>query len=197
MAEHRSATQHRTTAETDVFLSIDLDGSGKTDIDTGVGFFDHMLTLFGAHSGFDLTVHAEGDEADNHHMIEDVGICLGKAFYEALGDKRGITRYAFSFTPMDESLARIAVDISGRPYLVYDVPLTREFIGAMETEMIEEFFQAFVNDAKIALHMKCEYGNNNHHIVEGIFKGFGRTLREAVRVNDPEGEVPSTKGVLE
>ncbi|MGI6108672.1 MAG: imidazoleglycerol-phosphate dehydratase HisB [Eubacteriaceae bacterium] len=193
----RKASTSRTTAETDVTVSIDLDGSGKTDIDTGVGFFDHMLELFAAHGMFDLTVHAEGDNADNHHAIEDVGICLGRVFYEALGDKRGITRYAFSLTPMDESLARIAVDISGRSALVYDVPVTREFIGEMETEMIEEFFGAFTENAKIALHIKNEYGKNAHHIIEGVFKGFGRTLREAVKLQEGMDTVPSTKGVIE
>lgn len=192
----RQAKVERKTSETDVSVSINLDGSGRRDIKTGVGFFDHMLDLFGAHSGFDLTVRAQGDAADNHHMIEDVGICLGKAFYEALGDKRGITRYAVSFTPMDEALIRTVTDISGRPYLVYDLPLEREFIGEMETEMVEEFFQAFVNDARIALHVKEEYGRNNHHIVEGLFKSFGQTLKKAVALTG-ESAVPSTKGVLE
>lgn len=193
----RKQSEHRVTNETDVALSLNLDGSGQTDIDTGVKFFDHMLDLFARHAGFDLSVHATGDGVDNHHAIEDIGICLGRAFYAALGDKRGIARYAFTYTPMDEALCRIVVDISGRPYLVYDVPLGREFIGAMETEMLEEFFTAFVMNAKIALHVKNEYGKNAHHIVEGVFKGLGHTLRDAVAVTDPDGAVPSTKGVIE
>lgn len=194
---NRETEISRKTNETDVYVKLNLDGSGKSDIDTGVGFFDHMLDLFTQHGSFDLTVHAVGDKADNHHAVEDIGICLGNAFYEALGDKRGITRYAFSFTPMDEALARIAIDISGRPVLVYDVPLNREFIGDLETELLEEFFTAFVNNSKMALHIKNEYGTNNHHIVEGVFKGLGRTLKEAVSISDPDGDVPSTKGVLE
>jgi imidazoleglycerol-phosphate dehydratase len=193
----RIAQIKRKTAETDIDVTLNLDGAGKSDIDTGIGFFDHMLTLFAAHGMFDLTVKAEGDDVDNHHAVEDIGICLGRAFYESLGDKKGITRYAFTFTPMDESLARIAVDISGRSALVYDVPLNREFIGALETEMLEEFFIAFTDNAKIALHIKNEYGRNAHHIVEGVFKGFGRTLREAVRLQAGSNAVPSTKGVIE
>lgn len=194
---NRIATITRQTTETNVDLTLHLDGTGQADINTGVPFLDHMLTLMAAHGRFDLRVLAKGDAVDNHHVVEDVGICLGNAFYDALGDKRGITRYAFSFTPMDESLARIAVDISGRPVLVYDVPIEREYIGDLETEMLEEFFIAFANNAKIALHIKNEYGRNAHHIAEGIFKGLGRTLREAVRIDPELNGIPSTKGVLE
>lgn len=193
----RKAELTRKTNETDIFLSLNLDGTGKSNIDTGVGFFDHMLDLFTKHGSFDLTIKAQGDNADNHHVIEDIGIVLGQALYEALGDKKGIKRYSFIFLPMDESLARIVIDLSGRSYLVYDVDLTREFIGEMETEMIEEFFIAFTNNSRMNLHIKSEYGKNNHHIVEGIFKGLGRALKEAVFIEDPNGEIPSTKGLLE
>ena len=160
-------------------------------------FFDHMMTLFTKHGRFDLTLKATGDAADNHHVLEDIGILLGKAFAEALGDKAGITRYAFQFTPMDEALCRICIDISGRSYLVYDVPLTREYIGEFETEMLEEFFIAFTNNSKMTIHVASLYGRNNHHIVEGIFKCFGRTLKQAVTIDPNVKGVPSTKGVLE
>lgn len=156
-----------------------------------------MMTLFTKHGRFDLTLKAKGDAVDNHHVLEDIGILLGKAFAEALGDKAGITRYAFQFTPMDEALCRICIDISGRSYLVYDVPLTREYIGEFETEMLEEFFIAFANNSKMTIHVASLYGRNNHHIVEGIFKCFGRTLKQAVTIDPNVKGVPSTKGVLE
>lgn len=193
----RKATLSRTTAETDIQLSLNLDGSGQCKVNTEVGFLDHMLTLFTKHGGFDLTVKATGDPADNHHAIEDIGILLGKAFYEALGDKAGINRYAFQFTPMDEALCRVCVDISGRSTLVYDVPLTREFIGDFETELLEEFFIAFTGNSKMTLHIASLYGTNNHHIVEGIFKSFGRTLKEACAINPENKNIPSTKGIIE
>ncbi|MBK5244008.1 MAG: imidazoleglycerol-phosphate dehydratase HisB [Eubacteriaceae bacterium] len=193
----RKVTLSRTTAETDIQLSLNLDGSGQCNVTTEVGFLDHMLTLFTKHSGFDLTVKATGDTADNHHAIEDIGIVLGKAFYEALGDKAGINRYAFQFTPMDEALCRVCVDISGRSTLVYDVSLTREFIGDFETEMLEEFFIAFASNSKMTLHVASLYGTNNHHIVEGIFKSFGRTLKEACAINPDNKNIPSTKGIIE
>jgi len=193
----RKATLSRTTAETDIQLSLNIDGSGQCNVNTEVGFLDHMLTLFTKHSGFDLTVKASGDTADNHHAIEDIGIVLGKAFYAALGDKAGINRYAFQFTPMDEALCRVCVDISGRSNLVYDVPLSREFIGDFETEMLEEFFIAFASNSKMTLHVASLYGTNNHHIVEGIFKSFGRTLKEACAVNPENKNIPSTKGIIE
>lgn len=187
----------RKTFETDIELTLNLDGTGQCEVATGVGFFDHMMTLFTKHGRFDLTLKATGDDVDNHHVLEDIGILLGKAFAEALGDKAGITRYAFQFTPMDEALCRICVDISGRPYLVYDVPLTREYIGEFETEMLEEFFIAFANNSKMTIHIASLYGRNNHHIVEGIFKCFGRTLKQAVTIDPNVKGVPSTKGVLE
>lgn len=193
----RKVTLSRTTAETDIQLTLDLNGSGQCNVNTEVGFFDHMLTLFTKHGNFDLTVKATGDPADNHHAIEDIGILLGKAFYEALGDKAGINRYAFQFTPMDEALCRVCVDISGRSTLVYDVPLTREFIGDFETELLEEFFMAFTSNSKMALHIASLYGTNNHHIVEGIFKSFGRTLKEACAINPENKGIPSTKGIIE
>ncbi|WP_195270423.1 imidazoleglycerol-phosphate dehydratase HisB [Eubacterium sp. 1001713B170207_170306_E7] len=193
----RIITLTRKTFETDIELTLNLDGTGQCDVSTGVGFFDHMLTLFTKHGRFDLTLKAAGDAVDNHHVLEDIGILLGKAFAEALGDKAGITRYAFQFTPMDEALCRICIDISGRPYLVYDVPLTREYIGEFETEMLEEFFIAFTNNSKMTIHVASLYGRNNHHIVEGIFKCFGRTLKQAVTIDPNVKGVPSTKGVLE
>lgn len=193
----RKITLTRKTFETDIELSLNLDGTEQCDVSTGVGFFDHMMTLFTKHGRFDLTLKATGDAADNHHVLEDIGILLGKAFAEALGDKAGITRYAFQFTPMDEALCRICIDISGRSYLVYDVPLTREYIGEFETEMLEEFFIAFTNNSKMTIHVASLYGRNNHHIVEGIFKCFGRTLKQAVTIDPNVKGVPSTKGVLE
>ena len=193
----RKITLTRKTFETDIELTLNLDGTGQCEVATGVGFFDHMMTLFTKHGRFDLTLKATGDDVDNHHVLEDIGILLGKAFAEALGDKAGITRYAFQFTPMDEALCRICIDISGRPYLVYDVPLTREYIGEFETEMLEEFFIAFANNSKMTIHVASLYGRNNHHIVEGIFKCFGRTLKQAVTIDPNVKGVPSTKGVLE
>ncbi|KNZ42114.1 imidazoleglycerol-phosphate dehydratase HisB [Acetobacterium bakii] len=193
----RKVTLNRTTAETAIQLSLNIDGNGQCEVSTEVGFFDHMLTLFTKHGGFDLTIKATGDTADNHHVIEDIGILLGKAFYEALGDKAGINRYAFQLTPMDEALCRVCVDISGRSYLVYDVPLTREFIGDFETELLEEFFMAFASNSKISLHVASLYGSNNHHIVEGIFKSLGRTLKEACAINPENKGIPSTKGIIE
>ncbi|NLN98092.1 MAG: imidazoleglycerol-phosphate dehydratase HisB [Eubacteriaceae bacterium] len=193
----RVATIHRNTAETSIQLTFNLDGSGQSDIQTGIGFFDHMLTLFAAHGQFDLTLAGQGDGVDNHHLVEDIGIVLGQAFTQAIGDKTGITRYAHCYLPMDEALCRLCIDISGRPTLVYDVPFTREMIGDLETEMIEEFFIAFVNNAKVTLHATCLYGKNNHHIAEGLFKGFGRTLKTAVAMEPTVKGIPSTKGVIE
>lgn len=193
----RVATYQRNTAETSIQLTLNLDGSGQCDIQTGIGFFDHMLTLFAAHGQLDLTLTGKGDGVDNHHLVEDIGIVLGQAFAEAIGDKAGITRYAHCYLPMDEALCRLCIDISGRPTLVYDVPFTREFIGDLESEMIEEFFIAFVNNAKVTLHATCLYGKNNHHIAEGLFKGFGRTLKTAVALDPTVKGIPSTKGVIE
>ena len=193
----RKVSLSRNTAETQIQLTLNLDGNGESSIDTGVPFFDHMLILFSKHGRFDLELHARGDKVDNHHVIEDIGILLGKAFNEALGNKAGINRYAFQFTPMDEALCRICIDISGRSYLVWNVPLTREYIGDFETEMLQEFFIAFANHSNMTIHVESLYGRNNHHIVEGIFKCFGRTLKEAVALDPEHPEIPSTKGIIE
>ena len=186
----RTSSINRNTAETQIALTMNLDGKGNGTIDTGCGFLDHMLTLFSKHSRFDLDVKCKGDvQVDFHHTAEDIGIALGKAFAEALGDKRGITRYADTTLPMDETLILSAVDISGRAYLSYNAPCL--------TELSEEFWMAFVREAGITLHITKLAGTNSHHIIEGVFKSVARTLRKAVKT-DPEleGEVPSTKGVL-
>ncbi len=194
----RSASVSRRTAETDVSLSIALDGIGKAEISTGVGFLDHMLELFARHGLFDLTVKVTGDlHVDQHHTTEDTGIALGQALLQALGDKKGITRYADIHLPMDETLTRLAVDISGRPFLVFRTTFPTEKIGAFDTELVREFFQAFAINAGLTLHVETLYGANSHHIAESCFKGLARALRQAVAV-DPreEGRVPSTKGTL-
>jgi imidazoleglycerol-phosphate dehydratase len=194
----RSASVSRRTAETDVSLSIALDGTGKAEISTGVGFLDHMLELFARHGLFDLTVKVTGDlHVDQHHTTEDTGIALGQALLQALGDKKGITRYADIHLPMDETLTRLAVDISGRPFLVFRTTFPTEKIGAFDTELVREFFQAFAVNAGLTLHVETLYGANSHHIAESCFKGLARALRQAVAV-DPreEGRVPSTKGTL-
>lgn len=187
----------RETKETKISAVLDLDGKEGPEIHTGIGFFDHMLTLFARHGRLDLKLQAEGDrDVDNHHIIEDVGIVLGKAFKEALGDKRGIRRYASAFTPMDESLSRVCADISGRGHLVFDASFTCERLGAMETEMIEEFFRAFAVNGGITLHAALLYGKNNHHMAEALFKGLGRSLGEAASLDSSIDFIPSTKGVL-
>ena len=188
----------RKTGETDIALRLDLDGTGKATIDTGVGFFDHMLTLFAKHGRFDLTVKCLGDvNVDDHHSVEDIGICLGDAFYAALGDMRGITRYGDIILPMDESLILVAVDISGRGKLVMDLPIPTEKVGTFDTELVAEFFEAFVRRANITLHIRKLAGENSHHIIEGAFKAVARALRKAVKLDaDTAGEIPSTKGVL-
>ncbi len=186
------------TAETDISLFINLDGKGTSNINTGCGFLDHMLTLFAKHSRFDLDVACVGDKwVDYHHTAEDIGIALGKAFSEALGEKKGITRYADTTLPMDETLILSALDISGRAYLAYDVELLTAKVGDFDTELSEEFWLAFTREAGVTLHIKKLAGTNSHHIIEGTFKSVARTLRKATRI-DPEldGEVPSTKGVL-
>ncbi len=194
----RKTEINRATAETKIELSLDLDGSGKSEISTGVGFLDHMLTLFARHGRFDLTVKCEGDTyVDDHHSAEDIGICLGKAFSEALGDMRGITRYGSVILPMDETLILCAVDISGRAYLGFDAEFTSEKIGTFDTELVEEFFAAFVRTSAVTLHIKKLDGKNSHHIAEGIFKAFARTMKTAVAVDEQyKNEIPSTKGVL-
>lgn len=194
----RNATITRTTKETDVFLSLALDGAGNAKIGTGCGFLDHMLTLFAAHGRFDLTVSCKGDtDVDDHHTVEDVGIALGEAFAQALGDKRGICRYGSCILPMDEALILVAADFSGRSLLCFNLPIPAQKIGAFDTELVKEFLLAFTRKAGLTLHVKELAGENSHHIVEGCFKALARALRAAVRL-DPEaaGEIPSTKGVL-
>ena len=194
----RRATIKRKTKETDIAVTVDLDGSGKASITTGVGFFDHMLEQIARHSLIDVTVKAKGDlHIDQHHTVEDVGIALGQAIREALGDMKGITRYADVHLPMDEAMTRAAIDISGRPYLVWKVTFTRVKIGEMESELFREFFQAFAQNAGITLHIENLYGRNNHHIAETCFKAVARALRAAVAIDPRQsGRVPSTKGRL-
>ena len=194
----RTTQIKRTTAETDIFLSLNLDGTGASQIATGCGFLDHMLTLFAKHGRFELTVTCKGDTyVDYHHSVEDIGICLGKAFAEALGDKRGITRYGDITLPMDEALILAAVDISGRGAYYGALNIPTEKVGDFDTELCKEFFIAFAVNAGITLHIRQLAGDNSHHIIEGAFKALGRCLRSAVRI-DPEtaGEIPSTKGML-
>ncbi len=188
---------NRATNETRVDVELNLDGGGSAQIDTGVGFFNHMLNLFAAHGQFDLNVTCAGDlEVDGHHSIEDIGITLGAALKEALGDKRGITRYGTFFLPMDETLALVSLDISGRPFLVCDVGDLAPMIGAFDTELVEEFLRAFAFNAGLTLHVKIIHGKNSHHKVEAIFKALGHALRAAVTLDDKIKGVPSTKGVI-
>jgi len=191
----REASLIRTTKETDIELSLALNGGNDIVIDTGIGFFDHMLTLFARHGNFDLVVKCKGDlNVDAHHSIEDIGIVLGKALKEALGDKYGIRRYGSALIPMDETLAEVALDLSGRSYLVFHAAFTTDRIGEFPTEMAEEFFRAVADNAGMTLHINLRYGKNNHHIAEGIFKAFGHALKDAVAL-DGSG-ILSTKGVL-
>ncbi len=194
----RTASIERNTAETKIALTLALDGRGESRVDTGIGFFDHMLTLFARHGRFDLTLSCAGDlDVDGHHSVEDVGICLGQAFRTALGDKRGIARYADVTLPMDEALVLCAVDLSGRPCLRYraDIPAPR--VGQFDTELAKEFFTAFAMNAGLALHLRQLDGENSHHILEAMFKALGRAMRAAVRLDpDCAGEIPSTKGLL-
>lgn len=194
----RTSQISRRTAETDITLRIDLDGSGKSDIHSGVGFLDHMLTLFARHGRFDMNILCKGDtQVDDHHSVEDIGICMGQAFRMALGDKKGITRYGNMLLPMDEALVLTAADISGRSFLVWDVELPAQKVGTFDTELAEEFFIAFAANAGITLHIRMLSGKNTHHILEAVFKSAARSLCAAVRIDpDSDGEVPSTKGVL-
>ena len=192
----RSFETTRTTAETDIFLALNLDGTGKNSIDTGCGFLNHMLTLFAAHGKFDLAVKCAGDiDVDDHHSVEDIGIVLGQAFQAALGDKRGITRYGSFLLPMDEALIQTAVDISGRSCLCYGLEIPTQKIGTFDTELVEEFFLAFTRNCPMSLHIRQLAGKNSHHIVEGAFKSVARSLKAAVAL-DGSNEIPSTKGVL-
>ena len=194
----RTSTIKRNTEETKIELSLNLDGKGESKINTGCGFFDHMLTLFSKHSKIDLEVTCDGDvDVDYHHTVEDIGIVLGKALLEALGDKRGINRYADTILPMDESLILTAIDISGRSYLGFDVSFKSEKIGDFDTELVEEFFMALTRTSEITLHIKKLSGENSRHIAEGIFKSFARSLRTAVALDENfKDQLPSTKGVL-
>ena len=192
----RTVQLSRKTAETDITLSLDLDGTGKYDINTGVGFFDHMLTAFARHGGFDLTVKCTGDvQVDDHHSVEDVGICLGDAFAQALGDMRGVTRFGHCILPMDEALVLSAADLSGRGMLCWDVALPTEKVGTFDTELAREFWLAFVRRANCTLHIRKLAGENSHHILEAVFKSAARTLKQAVSLTESD-EIPSTKGSL-
>ena len=194
----RQATVKRATKETDIEVSVDLDGSGAATIATGIGFLDHMLDLLARHSRIDIQVNAKGDlHIDHHHTTEDVGIALGQAVKQALGDMKGITRYADVHVPMDEALTRVAIDVSGRPFLVFDAEFTRDKVGSFDTELVQEWFQAFAMNSGVTLHVKTLYGSNDHHIAESCFKALARALRAALAI-DPRaaGEIPSTKGRL-
>ena len=194
----RTSEIKRDTAETKISLTLDLDGTGKSEIATGCGFLDHMLTLFAKHGRFDLAVNCDGDiDVDDHHTVEDIGICLGMAFKEALGDKKGIIRYGNFTLPMDEALIMCAVDISGRDYLAYRLEIPTEKVGTFDTELVEEFMLAFTRNAGLNLHIIQLSGTNSHHIIEGTFKCLARTLRQAVNIDEKfKDEIPSTKGVL-
>ena len=194
----RTAEINRKTNETDIKLKLNLDGTGKSEINTGCGFLDHMLTLFARHGGFDLTVSCKGDTyVDYHHTVEDIGIALGDAFKSALGDMRGITRYGSFILPMDESLIMTAVDISGRSHLSYDLQIPAQKVGDFDTELTEEFYLGFVRHAAVTLHIKELSGTNSHHIIEGAFKSVARSLAAAVKIDESRrDEIPSTKGVL-
>ena len=194
----RNAEIVRKTAETDIKLSLNIDGCGNAKIDTGCGFLDHMLTLLARHAGFDLEITCKGDtQVDYHHTAEDIGICLGKAFCQAIGEKRGITRYGSFILPMDEALIMSAVDLSGRDFLAYSLNIPTEKVGDFDTELVEEFFLAFVRNAEITLHITQLDGKNAHHIIEGAFKSVARSLKAAVAIDEAlGGAIPSTKGVL-
>ena len=193
----RTATVSRNTKETQISLTLNLDGTGKSNIATGLGFFDHMLTLFSAHSFVDLTLQCSGDlHVDGHHTVEDTGIALGQAFVEALGDKTGLRRYGHFTLPMDETLATSAIDFSGRACLVYNVEFQSAQVGQFDTELVHEFWQGFVNAAKCTLHLTLHYGMNGHHIAEALFKAAARSIREAVEMDPRQQSIPSTKGTL-
>lgn len=198
MKASRQATIHRVTSETDIAITLDLDGSGQADIQTGLGFFDHMLTALAKHALFDLKVTVKGDlYIDGHHSVEDTGIAIGMALKQALGDKRGVRRFGHALVPLDEALCEAVVDLSGRPFLAFDATFTRDRIGDLDTELVEEFFRAFAMSAMLTLHLTEKAGKNCHHIAEAAFKALARALRMAVE-SDPraQGSIPSTKGVL-
>ena len=191
----RTSKLSRVTKETDVWIEFNLDGQRQIDVDTGIPFLDHMMNLFAFHGNFDLKIDAKGDLAvDDHHTVEDVGILLGAAFKEAMKDYKGINRYGISYLPMDEALARVVIDVSNRPFLVFNANFKQDKVGTLSTENVYEFFKAFVQESRINLHIELLYGTNDHHKIEAIFKGFGRALRDAVNVISEE--LPSTKGLL-
>jgi imidazoleglycerol-phosphate dehydratase len=193
----RSATIERTTAETDIRIELTLDGTGSYANDTGIGFFDHMLDLFAKHGGFDLTVRCEGDlDVDDHHTVEDVGIALGQTLREALGDKAHIARYGHAYVPMDETLARAVIDLSGRFYVHFDTVFDRSTVGGLSTEMVEHFWYSVAEHAQCNLHLTVLYGRNTHHKIEALFKAAARALRMAVRRDTAQAKMPSTKGAL-
>ena len=194
----RTSEIKRKTNETDIVLSLNIDGTGKSEIDSGCGFLDHMLTLFAKHGRFDLSLTCKGDtQVDDHHTVEDIGIALGNAFCEALGDKAGIVRYGNMILPMDESLILSAIDLSGRAYLAFGLDIPSQKVGNFDTELVNEFFEAFVSNAKCALHIVQLDGRNSHHIIEGTFKSVARSLKDAVKIDESlGGEIPSSKGVL-
>jgi len=197
MKRHRKAELKRKTKETEVVLKLDLDGSGRHSIHTGIPFFDHMLSLLAYHSSIDLSIKAKGDiRVDPHHTVEDVGICLGDGIRKALGEAKGIQRYGMAMIPMDETLGSVALDLSMRPSLVFHMKLRKSKIGTFDLELVEEFFKALCNHARITLHINLLYGRNSHHMVEAVFKGFGRALREASAFDERTSRVPSTKGIL-
>lgn len=193
----RTGRISRKTRETDISVSLELDGSGRSSIDTGIGFLDHMLVLFSTHGLFDLTVVAKGDlEVDAHHTVEDIGLCLGQTLIQAVGDKRSITRYGDVTVPMDEALGRAVLDLSGRPFLAFRVELAQERLGDLETSLVYDFFQALSAEAKMTLHLEAFHGRSDHHVVEALFKAFGRSLAQAVALDLRRSGIPSSKGVL-
>ena len=194
---HRKVEIRRKTKETEVILKIDLDGSGRYSIESGIPFFDHMLSLMSYHSRIDLSLRAKGDVGvDAHHTVEDVGICLGDAIRKALGEAKGIQRYGMALIPMDETLASVALDLSMRPCLVFHMKPRRSKVGTFDIELVEEFFRALCNHGRMTLHINLLYGRNSHHMVEAVFKGFGRALREAISLDSRSSQIPSTKGIL-
>lgn len=194
----RQAELNRKTQETEIAVSLLMDGAGKSDVETGIGFLDHMLVLLAKHSGMDLRVRANGDlEVDGHHTVEDVGIVLGQVIARSLGNKKGIRRYGHMVLPMDEALVAASIDLSGRPYLVFKAALSSSAVGGFDTQMTEEFFRALAFNAGMTLHLQCLYGSNDHHIIEGLFKAFARALNQAISIDpDHADQVPSSKGVL-
>jgi len=197
MRTYRKAEVKRKTKETEILLRLNLDGTGRHSVHTGIPFFDHMLSLFAYHGSLDLSLRAKGDiVVDSHHTVEDVGICLGEGIKRALGEAKGIQRYGMAIIPMDETLGSVALDLSMRPCLVFNMKLRRSKIGTFDLELVEEFFKALCNHGRITLHINLLYGKNSHHMVEAVFKGFGRAFREAVALDKRMSRVPSTKGIL-